>query len=1016
MTPIPGLIWALWTTPASGAGTARLVTFPAAAPQTFTIIGDTGINTASNFPNGLDFDGAGNLFATGGTNTNFWFSVNQTTGLATMIGGSGLAASQTIVDLAYDRLNNRMLAIGSGTNPVLLSINTATGAASLVGAGTITGTTETVAVSLAVRASDGAIFIHGVATDRWYSVNPTTLVATPLAVLPFDTNFGQGGTFDPNNGTLYHAAFNATAFQGQLYTINTTTGAATFVGNMGDLTNPQPNQISDIAIKLAGVGPTPTPSASPSATRTPTPTPSATASPCSAAWSAGPNHLAAGIVRAVGISFTNGRFYTMGGRSSDAAGSDTTNPFEYNPGTNAWVMKAAAYPDNKVNNMACGVLTVGGTPQIYCTGGSAATIVGNASRVFSYNPVTDVITTLTVADDWPGSQSGTFLPGGFAVAGNKLYIIGTFNATVGASVVTKQVWQFDPNLAVGSRWLQRSDLPVARGYVPAATIGGLIYTAGGSNLDAGGNLIDTVESFVYDPVANTWTAITNIPRATAETRAVVVNGEMWVLGGGRTAPNPSNEVDIYTPGSATWSTGLPFVTARRNFPADSDGTSRVFLAGGYAPTTAVNTMEIFGPGGGCATPTPTPSGTPTPTPSGTPTPTPGTPTPTPTATPATPTPTTTPVETPTPTPTSTATLTPTPTLTPAGTPTPTPSPAAQLVNISTRMRVQTGDRVGIGGFIVTGSVPKRVIVRAIGPSLTRFGIDVLADPVLELHGPGAFVTIINDNWRDTQEAEIQATGLPPTNDLESAIVATLVPGQYTAIVRGKNNTSGIALVEVYDLNQTAASKLANISTRAFVGTGDDIVIAGFILGNGSGADRIIVRGMGPSLTAAGVPTVLADPTLELRDSNGALLISDNDWQDNPAQAALITAAGLAPSNSLEAAIAATLPPGLYTALLKGLNSGTGNGLVEVYDLGNGGGTPAPTPTPGGTPSPTATPAASPTPGGTPSPTPAGTPSPTPAATPTPPNPDADPNPGGTLHRELRWSDRPLAARGLGGVK
>jgi hypothetical protein len=260
------------------------------------------------------------------------------------------------------------------------------------------------------------------------------------------------------------------------------------------------------------------------------------------------------------------------------------------------------------------------------------------------------------------------------------------------------------------------------------------------------------------------------------------------------------------------------------------------------------------------------------------------------------------------------------------------------------MRVQTGDRVGIGGFIVTGTGPKRVIVRAIGPSLTRFGIvDVLADPVLELHGPAGFVTIINNNWRDTQEAEIQATGLPPTNDFESAIVANLVPGQYTAIVRGNNNTSGVALVEVYDLNQTAASKLTNISTRAFVSTGDNIVIGGFILGNGTGDDDIIVRGIGPSLTAFGVPDVLADPTLELRDSNGALIRADNDWQDDPAQAAIISAAGLAPSNSLESAIAATLPPGLYTALLKGLNSGTGNGLVEVYDLGNGTARPSPTP-------------------------------------------------------------------------
>ncbi len=175
----------------------------------------------------------------------------------------------------------------------------------------------------------------------------------------------------------------------------------------------------------------------------------------------------------------------------------------------------------------------------------------------------------------------------------------------------------------------------------------------------------------------------------------------------------------------------------------------------------------------------------------------------------------------------------------------------------------------------------------------------------------------------------------PTNDLESAIDARLTPGAYTAIVRGNGDTSGVALVEVYDLNQEVDSKLANISTRAFVNTGDDIVIAGFILGNGSGNDRIVVRGLGPSLSAAGVPNVLANPTLELRDGNGALLFANNDWQDDPAQAAEITAAGLAPDSNLESAIAATLPPGLYTALLAGLNNGTGNGLVEVYDRGGG---------------------------------------------------------------------------------
>jgi hypothetical protein len=256
------------------------------------------------------------------------------------------------------------------------------------------------------------------------------------------------------------------------------------------------------------------------------------------------------------------------------------------------------------------------------------------------------------------------------------------------------------------------------------------------------------------------------------------------------------------------------------------------------------------------------------------------------------------------------------------------------------MRVDTGDSVGIGGFIITGSVSKHVVVRAIGPSLTRFGFssaELLADPILELHGPGSFATITNNNWRDSQQAEIQADGLAPRDDLESAIDVTLPPGNYTAIVSGNAGTppAGIALVEVYDLDTAAASKLANLSTRAFVGTDSNVVIAGFILGNKTGDDRIVVRGLGPSLSSFGVPNTLENPTLELRNQNGTLLRSNDDWQDDPAQVVQITSAGLAPSNPKESAIAATLPPGLYSAILAGLNNGTGIGLVEVYDRGGG---------------------------------------------------------------------------------
>ena len=250
------------------------------------------------------------------------------------------------------------------------------------------------------------------------------------------------------------------------------------------------------------------------------------------------------------------------------------------------------------------------------------------------------------------------------------------------------------------------------------------------------------------------------------------------------------------------------------------------------------------------------------------------------------------------------------------------------------MRVGTGDNVGIGGFIIQGGAPKHVLLRAIGPSITGLP-GVLADPVLELHGPAGFTTVNNNNWQDdpVQRLAILATGLAPTNNLEAAIDATLSPGSYTGIVRGNGGTSGIGLIEVYDLSQAVSAKLANISTRALVGTGNDIVIAGFILGNNSGQTRIVLRGIGGSLTLFGIPNALANPTLELRDNNAALLASNDNWQDDPAQAADMIAAGLAPTDALESGIAITLGPGLYTALLTGQGNTVGVGIIEVYDRG-----------------------------------------------------------------------------------
>lgn len=271
------------------------------------------------------------------------------------------------------------------------------------------------------------------------------------------------------------------------------------------------------------------------------------------------------------------------------------------------------------------------------------------------------------------------------------------------------------------------------------------------------------------------------------------------------------------------------------------------------------------------------------------------------------------------------------TATPSPTPTPNPTVAAQALNLSTRTEVQAGDQVSIGGFIVTGTSPKRVILRAIGPSLAGFGIaNPLADPVLELHASDQTLIASNDNWQDSDETGITATGLAPSNLLESAMIETLGPGGYTAVMSGKNGTTGIGLVEVYDLDQAADSQLANISTRAAVQTGNDVMIGGFILGGGGAGTTVLVRALGPSLTQFGVTGALPNPTLELRDSNGALIRSNDDWKDT--QQTEIEGQGLSPSDDLESAILATLSPGGYTAIVAGKDGVTGVGLVEVYRL------------------------------------------------------------------------------------
>ena len=255
-----------------------------------------------------------------------------------------------------------------------------------------------------------------------------------------------------------------------------------------------------------------------------------------------------------------------------------------------------------------------------------------------------------------------------------------------------------------------------------------------------------------------------------------------------------------------------------------------------------------------------------------------------------------------------------------------------LVNLSTRMRVLTGERVLISGFIITGTDPKRIAIRALGPSLAANGLaNLLADPVLELRRADGSTIVTNDSWQnDTAAAELTSSGIAPANSKEAATIQTLAPGAYTAIVHGINSSSGIGLVELYDLSPAANSLVANISTRGFVDTGDNVLIGGFIVGPGS-SGRVAVRAMGPSLANVGISAALADPVLEIHDNNGALLKTNDNWQTD-AGAAEIQAAGLAPVNANESAMLSPLTPGMYTAIVRGQGSSTGVALVEAYNL------------------------------------------------------------------------------------
>jgi hypothetical protein len=300
---------------------------------------------------------------------------------------------------------------------------------------------------------------------------------------------------------------------------------------------------------------------------------------------------------------------------------------------------------------------------------------------------------------------------------------------------------------------------------------------------------------------------------------------------------------------------------------------------------------------------------------------------------------------------------------------------AQAINLSTRMQIQTGDSVAIAGFIIRGNTPKKVFVRGLGPSLSSFGLTgLLLDPLLQLRGSSGALIRQNDDWKDDQRSEIEGTVFQPNDDRESVIVSTLPPGAYTALLTGVGGTTGVCTIEVYDANLAADSEFANISTRGFVQAGNNVMIAGFGLGGSSNPADIAVRALGPSLTSSCLSNVLADPTLELHDANGTILVTNDDWMSDPVSATQLTANGLSLPDPKESGIYTPLaPPGPFTAIVAGKNGGIGIGLVEIYILDGNVSGPRPPPSllmpilAPCTPGPTATPTATATPTITPPP-------------------------------------------------
>ncbi len=509
-----------------------------------------------------------------------------------------------------------------------------------------------------------------------------------------------------------------------------------------------------------------------------------------------------------------GKIYVIAGFDSNGASTDTVDV--YNPATNSWASAQSIPIQNNHNNAAVAA-------------GKLYTFGGLSNAAFLYDPVLDTWSPVAPMNFQHGSTAAV------GVINDKIYVAGG----AGGGMQQNEVEVYDP---VADTWTNLAPMNVPRNHTGGGVINGKLYVVGGRDSADAPTALE-----VYDPQTNAWTTLAPMPTARSGIAVGAVHGELYVFGG--EIPSLHAEVEVYNPASNSWRALANMPTPRHGIWASVIG-NRIYLPGGGSQQGfgATNVNEVF-----------------------------------------------------------------------------VVSTQATLANISARLKVETGDNALIGGFIVTGAGSKRILLRAIGPSLPVSG--VLANPRLELRDGGGQLVAANDNWQDApNEQEVVESSIAPSHPLEAAILTTVTPGSYTAIVRGENEGTGIALVEAYDLEAGSEASLANISTRGLVQTEDNVLIGGLIL-TGHDPRRVIVRALGPSLT---VPGTLADPTLELRDGNGSLLAANDNWRTT--QEAEIIATTIPPSNDLEAAIVQTLSPANYTAIVRGQNATTGVALVEAYAL------------------------------------------------------------------------------------